>query len=551
MDAVDIRAELGTYQADVDAAIAEMMRLDIVARIWDRDSKVWKDDPTEIANRLDWLTIAAQIRVNIGHMQKETANVREAGYTDALLLGMGGSSLAPELFGEVFGMKGRGLQLHVLDSTDPGRVLQFDKSLNPARTLFIVSSKSGSTTEMLSFFKHFYNRTLDKVGKKNVGDHFVAITDKGSKLAQLAEQLEFRATFLNNPNIGGRYSALSFFGLFPAALVGVNLERLLDRADAMTETLKDRTAGNAGLWLGVVVGVLASQGRDKLTFFTSEKLAPFGDWVEQLIAESTGKEGKGILPVVREEAGSPEVYGTDRLFVYLRLADDEGENTAVQELMAAGQPVIEIVIDDAYDLGGQFLFWEFATAVAGRVLGINPFDQPNVEAAKNLARSMTDAYLQTGRLPEDTPAAFSADALREFLSQAQAGDYVTLQAFVEPEEATTAALADLRLALRDHLGLATTMGYGPRYLHSTGQLHKGDGGHGLFLMFTAHPSQDVPIPDEAGSNVSSMSFGVLRTAQALGDKAALEAQGRRVIRFDLGDDVVSALTSLRQWVAMV
>jgi glucose-6-phosphate isomerase len=551
VDAVDIRAELGTYQADVDAAIAEMMRLDIVARIWDRDTRVWKEDPTEIANRLDWLTIASQIRVNIGHMQRETANMREAGYTDALLLGMGGSSLAPELFGEVFGIEGRGLRLHVLDSTDPGSVLRYDRMLNPARTLFIVSSKSGSTTEMLSFFKHFYNRTLDKVGRKKTGEHFVAITDKGSKLAQIAEQLEFRATFLNNPNIGGRYSGLSFFGLFPAALVGVDLERLLDRADGMAALLKDRTAGNPGLWLGTVMGVLASHSRDKLTFFTSEKLIPFGDWAEQLIAESTGKEGKGILPVVREEAGSPEAYGMDRLFVHLRLADDEGENAAVQRLMAADQPVIEIVIDDIYDLGGQFLLWEFATAVAGRVLGINPFDQPNVEAAKKLARSMTDAYLQSGRLPEDTPAAFSAGVLREFLAQAQAGDYVTLQAFIEPAEHTTAALADLRLALRDHLGLATTMGYGPRYLHSTGQLHKGDGGHGMFLMFTAHSPQDVPIPDEAGFDASSMSFGVLRTAQALGDKAALQEQGRRVIRFDLGDDVVSALTSLRQWVGMV
>jgi hypothetical protein len=425
--------------------------------------------------------------------------------------------------------------------------------LDPARTLFLVSTKSGGTVETLSFFKFFYNWTAEALGDDAAGEHFVAITDPGSKLAELAHRYHFRATFLNDPNIGGRYSVLSYFGLVPAALVGVDVETLLQQALTMAcncEPCNCPVDGdNNGAWLGAVLGELALAGRDKATFVLSPHIESFGDWVEQLIAESTGKEGKGILPVVGEELGSPDVYGDDRLFLYLRLDGDDSYDAAVQALEGAGYPVVQLRLRDLYDLGEQFFLWEMATAVASYRLGINPFDQPDVEAAKVLARGAVAAYAETGKLPEDVPATPAAGELIGFLLAAQAGDYIALQAYVQPTAEIDAALQALRWRLRQRLKLATTVGYGPRFLHSTGQLHKGDTGNGLFIQITAESPHDVPIPDEAGSAESSMTFGVLEMAQALGDKKALTAAGRRVIRFHLGDDVASGLTLLAQSLA--
>ena len=378
----------------------------------------------------------------------------------------------------------------------------------------------------------------------------MAITDPGSRLADLAERYGFRATFLNDPNIGGRYSALSYFGLVPAALIGVDVPTLLDRA--MTATCNSESCNcpvegdNNGAWLGAILGELTKAGRDKVTIIASPATAitSFGDWVEQLIAESTGKEGRGILPVVGEPLGSPDVYGDDRLFVHLRLNDDETHDAAVQALEEAGHPVVRLRLGDRYDLGGQFFLWEMATAVAGHRLGINPFDQPNVEAAKMLVRNMVAEYTETGALPRGETTPLTAEALNEFLAQAQPGDYITLQAYVQPTAETDAALLALRAWLRDRYRLATTVGYGPRFLHSTGQLHKGDAGHGLFIQFTADDPRDAPIPDQAGSPDSTMTFGVLKMAQALGDRQALLDAGRRVIRFHLEDDVVGGLKRL-------
>ena len=394
-------ADLGRYQPAVETALAELDAQKVVQRIWDGDFTVWKPDPAEISNRLGWLRIAEALLKEIPNIESFVAAVRSAGYTHALLLGMGGSSLAPEVFRKTFGVRPGYLDLAVLDSTDPAAVLGYAGQLDLAKTLFIVSTKSGGTVETFSFFRYFYNLLVEKLGAEQAAAHFIAITDPGSKLQEMASQLHFRATFLNNPDIGGRYSALSHFGLVPAALVGVDLQALLLRALGMLDycSSPSRAADNPAALLGAILGELAKAGRDKLTLIPSPAICPFGDWAEQLVAESTGKEGYGILPVVGEVVGQPEIYGDDRLFVYLRLADDHTFDASLQALEAAGQPVVRLVLDDPYDLGGQFLLWELATALAGSRLGINPFDQPNVESAKVQARKLVAAYQQQGKLP--------------------------------------------------------------------------------------------------------------------------------------------------------
>jgi glucose-6-phosphate isomerase len=548
---------LGAYQKKVDAKLAEIKQHRIMSRIWAHDHTVWKPDPIEITDRLGWLDTTEAMQAALPRLQSLAEKLRAEGYTYALLLGMGGSSLAPEVFRKVFGAREGFLDLSVLDSTDPGAVLSFSKRLENQldKTLFIVSTKSGTTVETLSFFKYFYNLVAGTIGVQRAGEHFIAITDPGSKLADLASKYNFRAVFLNDPNIGGRYSALSYFGLVPATLIGVDLERLLDCALVMSKVIQGSDdlvqRDNQAARLGVIMGELANTGRDKLTLVTSPAIAIFGDWVEQLIAESTGKGGKGILPVVGETLGNPNGYGSDRLFVCIHLEGETTFDQNVQTLIEAGQPLIRLQLKDEYDLGAQFFLWEIATAVAGYCLGINPFDQPNVEAAKVLARQMVTAYQKDGKLPEQPPKIktnllsvytdLSGGSLSEvfnsLLSYASPGAYISLQAYIQPcREADTFLLA-LREKLRDLTRLATTAGYGPRFLHSTGQLYKGDGGRGLFIQITSRSPSDVPIPNEAGSPASSMSFGVLKMAQALGDYQALQNAGRRVIRIHLKKDV--------------
>ena len=560
----DFSASLGQYQKKVDEALAVMEEDRVMLRIWDHDHTVWKPDPTEITNRLGWLHTADTLAENIPSLEKLTGTLRGEGYTQALLLGMGGSSLAPEVFRKAFGFQDGYLDLAVLDSTDPAAVLAHAERLKNIldKTLFIVSTKSGGTVETLSYFKFFYNRVVEAVGEERAGEHFIAITDPGSPLVDIATQYNFRATLLNDANIGGRYSALSYFGLVPAALLGVDLQTTLDRALEASSNCEGKNPAvhgdNKGARLGAILGELALAGRDKVTLITSPEIASFGDWVEQLIAESTGKEGKGILPVVGEPLGSPEVYGDDRLFVYMRLDKDKTYDVPVQGLEDAGHPVVRLSLKDRYDLGGQFFLWEMATAVAGYRLGINPFDQPNVETAKVLARQMVAAYQSEGVLPEPSPSLQSdgfsvygdvyartlAEALDSFLALAQPGAYITLQAYVQPTPETDAALLALRTALRSKTHLATTLGYGPRFLHSTGQLHKGDAGFGLFIQFTGGSSEEADIPDQAGSPESSISFGTLKMAQVLGDAQALRKANRQVLRFDLGVNVPGGLLKL-------
>ena len=558
-------AKLGPYEAAITETLATITENGIVPRIWAHDFTVWKPNPAEISNRLGWLHTVEIMQKVLPNTLEVVDEFREAGFTDALLLGMGGSSLAPQVFMKTFGGREGYLNLSVLDTVDPNSVFAQSKRLQPSKTLYIVSTKSGSTVETLSLMKYFYDQEAFRLGKEATGKQFVAITDPGSPLAQTADRYHFRAKFLSDPSIGGRYSALSYFGLVPAALLGIDLARLLDEALTAMRAC-DSTAKpteNPAAWLGVILGELAKAGRDKVTLICSPKISSFGDWVEQLIAESTGKEGKGLLPVVGEPVGPPEVYGNDRLFVYMRLEGDTAHDSAVSMLEAAGQPVFRLELHDTYELGRQFFVWEMAVAIAGYVIGINPFDQPNVESAKALARKNVDDYKSRGPLPAATPDLLSGDvlvygkvqggsvgeALKNFLNQSEARSYVAIQAYLEPTSETDKVLSALRRRIRDHYKIATTVGYGPRYLHSTGQLHKGDAGRGLFVQITAQDTRDLHIPDDAGSPISSITFSVLKQAEALGDQQALISGGRRFIRFHLAniDRDLSRLNETLVW----
>ena len=538
-----LRLNLGTLNASVTAAIEQLVADKVISRIWDLDHTVWADDPNEITNRLGWLTIMDEMQDNLAEITAFVDGIRAAGITHVELLGMGGSSLAPDVFSKVFPQQAGYPTLSVLDSTDPGAVAEHAESASPAETLYIVATKSGGTSETLSFFKYFYNRALETMSPGEAAQHFVAITDPGSKLVKLAQDLKFRKTFINNPNIGGRFSVMSYFGIVPAALIGVDVAKLIGSAWAMSAMCREDASANPGLQLGVVMGVAAMQGRDKLSLTFAPQLAPLGDWIEQLVAESTGKVGQGILPVVGEPLAAAQAYGSDRLFVD-HMLDDAGGMVDSAALAETGHPVITLVLDDLYDLGAQFFLWEMATAVAGHILGIQPFDQPDVEAAKVQARKFIAQYQETGVLDEGEYTAVDAETFKSFVAQAVPGNYFCVQAYVKPDPAVDAFMRELRTRLREATGSAVTVGYGPRFLHSTGQLHKGDSGTGLFIQITSDAGEDLAIPDEAGSEESAMSFNVLKTAQALGDYSALLDAKRRVVRYKVGADVAGDLAVL-------
>jgi transaldolase / glucose-6-phosphate isomerase len=568
---VKLTTELGPMRATADVALAHIAGCNAIRRIWQHDHTAWKPTGAEIVNRLGWLDVARRMRTEVGRFVDLAAEVHAAGYTHVLLLGMGGSSLAPELFAKTFGSSAAAgqqpsLDLSVVDTTDPDAVLSLAEAADPARALWVVSTKSGGTVETFSLMRYFFARASAALGQAGAGEHFVAITDPGSALDELAATWRFRAVLHGDPNIGGRYSALSPFGLVPAALVGVDLERLLASADEMATLCGPDTPvdENPAARLGVVMAELARAGRDKLTlvFPRGGLHTSFGDWVEQLVAESTGKEGKGILPVVGEPLASPSRYGHDRLFVCFDLEGraDPLVDQQLATLAAARHPVVRVRLDDLYDLGGQLFLWELATAVAGHCLQINPFDQPNVESAKVVARKVVAAFKETGTLPQpspslragglavygDVPGSSAADALVAFLDRIRPPEYLSIHAYLPPSEATSAALAALRTRLRDNLGVAVTVGYGPRFLHSTGQLHKGDAGRGRFLQLTADAVRNATIPDEMGSpeGGGSLSFGVLELAQALGDRQALLDADRKVLRVHLGRDIEGGLALL-------
>lgn len=553
---------LGRY-ADIHKARLDKWVTEAVSRrIWRKDGTVWVPDPEEatrtadLTGRMDWLSLPEVMSDELENLQDFSREVRDGGFSRVVLLGMGGSSLAPEVFMKTFGNRPGYPRLMVLDSTHPAAIQQVLQEIELAKTLFIVSSKSGGTIETLSFYKIFFDAV--KAKKDEAGRNFVAITDPGSGLEKLARNVKFRRIFSSPPGVGGRYSALTYFGLVPAALIGVDLGSILDSGATMARACYSSVPAeqNPGLSLGAAMGELALAGRDKLTFFASPGLSPFGVWVEQLIAESTGKHGTGIVPVADEIPGAPDVYGGDRLFVYLRLSgDDNAElDQSVKRLEEGGQPFIRIQLEKKTDIGGEFFRWEMATAGAGAVLTINPFNQPDVEAAKIKARELMGVYRETGRLPADEPTLrdggleiFSGlhgvphnsdDLIGRFFQQKNEGDYVALMAYIPRSSSTDEILDRIRIRLRDKLKVATTVGYGPRFLHSTGQLHKGGSNRGLFIQITSTPESDLQIPGEP------YSFGTLIAAQAMGDSQALEERGRRLIRFHLSSDIVNGLKKL-------
>ncbi len=539
---------LGPAQKKVDGTLKQLASVKFGERLWKKDPTLWKPDDEahqkEIKIRLGWLDVADLMRTKVDEMTTFATEARAAGFTHAVLCGMGGSSLAPEVLRATFGVRGKDslnrpyVDVRVLDSTDPASVINAEAWSAPDKTLYIIASKSGSTTEPNAFFSFFWSHVHKAKGAR-AGENFIAITDPGTKMEMVAQAHGFRKIFLNPPEIGGRYSALSFFGLVPAALMGIDVAKLLDRARQMMLACGPHIAPaqNPGLILGATMGALAQAGRDKLTFIMDKKLATFGYWTEQLIAESTGKEGVGIVPVEGEPLGKPAVYGKDRVFVVMSVGKPDKSAKALSKM---GHPVIALQLRDLYDLGAEFIRWEIATAAAGWVLGIDPFDQPNVQESKDNTVRLLGEFTATGQLP-DPGSAFDAHApdypaqLARHLKQVKAGDYIALTAYVERTDRRAKALLELRTALRDKYKVATTVGYGPRFLHSTGQLHKGGANNGVFLQFNCDDPIDAPIHGE------KYTFSVLKAAQALGDFESLATRQRRAVRVNLGDNIQAGL----------
>ena len=545
----------------VDARLEDGRRQGKIRRLWAGDRSLWTGSDED--KWLGWLDVVDEQIKEVTKLKDFAADVKKAGFSDVLLLGMGGSSLGPEVFAETFGAQPGFPKLHVLDSTDPAQIKTFEDKVDLKKTLFLVSSKSGTTLEPNIFKQYFFERAKAALGG-DPAKHFVAITDPGSALDKLAKTEGFRHICYGLPTIGGRYSVLSNFGMVPAAAIGIDPESFLERAAEMVRSCAPSAppAENPGVFLGAILGVCQTQGRDKVTVLASEGIADFGAWLEQLLAESTGKLGKGIVPVDGEPAGPPEVYGNDRVFAYVRLASDkdEAQDKAVAALEASGQPVVRIVVNDKMQLGQEFFRWEMATAVAGSVIGINPFDQPDVEAQKIETRKLTTEYETTGQLPAEAPF-FAADgielyadprntgelkpkatslaaALKAHLDRAHAGDYVTTLAYIERNPAHIATLQNMRTAIRDRKKVATCLGFGPRFLHSTGQVYKGGPNSGVILQITCADEHDLTVPGQ------KYTFGVVKAAQARGDFDVLAERGRRALRVHLAAGVEPGLKAL-------
>jgi transaldolase/glucose-6-phosphate isomerase len=529
----------------------------VAERIWHRDPNLWKPGDEAhanvIHNRLGWLDVVGAMRELLPSLTALTAEVREAGWRDCVLLGMGGSSLCPEVLRSSFGSAQGQPTLHVLDTTDPLAITRVSRQIDPKATGYIVSSKSGTTLETLSHLAHFWELTLSS-GSDKPGSQFIVVTDPGTPLVDIARERSFRHLYKNPPDIGGRYSALSMFGLVPAAVIGIDIDLLLHRAADMRRNCAPGVPGdiNCGLALGTVMGTLHDAGRDKVTILAPPSVEAFSLWAEQLIAESTGKEGKGIIPIGDEPVGDPGVYADDRLFVALRIGGDAAFDASLEALKGAGHPVLVFDLIDKYDLAAEFFRWEFATAVAGAHLGIDPFDEPNVKESKDNTQTVLQQYEQTGSLPDESAAvtdgalrvygdvsgSSASGALAAHLDTARPGDYVALMAYVTPDDANHKALQRLRVAIRDTRRLATTLGFGPRFLHSTGQLHKGGPNTGVYIQITADDGTDVPIPGQP------FTFSILKRAQAAGDLQSLRTHGRRVVRVHIAGDLGAGLGSL-------
>ncbi len=556
---VDLQSMLlGSFSEAVKGRIATLDRSKIVVRLWEKDPAVWKSDPASqkiIKNSLGWLHVPDKIEEVVDELTEFASGVRKAGFRHVVHMGMGGSSLAPLVFAESFGRTDGGIPLTVLDTTDPATILKIENEVPLSETLFIVASKSGTTAEPNAFGDYFYEK-VRKLKGVGAGENFVAITDPGSKLLDVAAERKFRKNFLNFSDIGGRYSALSYFGLVPAALLGIDVPKLLARALRMARACDSCVAAdiNPGLSLGAAIGELALKGRDKLTFVVSKEASTLGLWLEQLVAESTGKEGKGILPVSDEPLLGPEDYGSDRFFAYIRLkgSSDTETEERIRGLSGAGHPVITVQMTDLLDIAQEFFRWEIATATAGAVIGINAFDQPNVQESKDNTNRFLAGVRSTGKLPEERPSLQDGtirvygdatgktlvEVLKSFFASSKPGDYVPFMAYVPEGGDVDSHAASMRAAIQHGLHLATTFGYGPRFLHSTGQYHKGGPNTGLFVQLTSEDTVDAPLPGQP------FGFSVFKKAQALGDLEALRKHGRRVIRIDLGKDLAGGLERL-------
>lgn len=563
---------LGPHADVVEGRVGALRSEDAAGRIWKQDASFWRGDSERralVGERLGWLDISYQMRDEVVDLRQFAEQVRASSCTDVVLLGMGGSSLAPEVLRAAFGQAPAqeahpAPTLHVLDTTDPAKIAAVTGKIDLLHALFFVSSKSGTTLEALTLFAYFF-ALVEPLAPERAGEHFVAVTDPGTPLQELARKHHFRRIFSSPPDIGGRYSALSYFGLAPAAVIGIDVEKLLERALAEAEST--RAADSEALRLGAMLGELALAGRDKATFVMAPEVASFGLWVEQLIAESTGKLGRGIVPVVGEPLGTPEQYGDDRFFIQLRMASGgpTEADAAVDELIARGFPFAVVEFTDPYDLGREFFRWEFAVAVAGRVLDINPFDQPDVQESKDNTNRVLAEFERTGNLDaESTDAddqlvtvtaggavvrasdapAFET-ALAGLLGALTDHSYFAITAYLADTDAAEAAFAGIRASVRNGRRSATTLGFGPRFLHSTGQLHKGGPPAGIFLQITARDQQDLPIPGYP------FTFGQFKRAQAIGDFAALQAHGRPVLRVHLGPDAQRGLAQLQDAIRAV
>ncbi len=560
-------ASLGELGPQVDNSLRQMDKNSVASKIWEKDASLWKKDPEAqkvIKNRLGWLGVMSIMQDRADDLKAFADEVRQAGYTSVVLLGMGGSSLAPEVINRVFGEAQGYPRFFMLDSTAPGTILAVERRIDPVKTLFIVATKSGGTTETISFYRYFREKVNAAKGDKG-GENFVAITDPGTSLETLAQKEGFRRTFLNMPDIGGRYSALSYFGIVPAALMGVDIDALLDNSETMAEACAPCVSAqdNPGVWLGTIMGELYKAGHDKVTITTSPDLDSFGLWAEQLLAESTGKEGKGLIPITGEPLGRPSAYGRDRLFVYLRLdgSTDEQQEHDLQKLENAGQPVVRLRMKSKADLGAEFFRWELATAVAGYLLGIDPFDEPNVQESKDNTKRLLDVYEKQGRLPQESPVLEDGDltlygdgealaragsegtletALNAFFRMVKPGDYVAFMAYIPSTGEHEELLQDARISVRNVLKVATTFGYGPRFLHSTGQLHKGGPNKGVYVQITAESPKDLPIPGQP------FTFGTLIKAQAMGDLQSLQKHGRRAISLRISGDHAAGIERIRE-----
>jgi transaldolase/glucose-6-phosphate isomerase len=552
---------------NVKATLEDWKKNNKVKRLWARDASLWtnKDE----ANWLGWLGIVEEQIAHDADFKKIAGEIHKEGFTHLVLLGMGGSSLCVEVFGKTFGKIDGYPEVHILDSTDPAQIRTLESKIDIAKTIFIVASKSGTTLEPNIFEQYFYEKVKQAVGAAEAGKRFIATTDPGSQMQKVAETLSFRRVFYGVPNIGGRYSALSNFGMIPAAIQGLDVPKFLDRAEEMVHACASVVPAdeNPGVILGSILGTLQKSGRDKITIFASPGISDLGAWLEQLLAESTGKEGKGLIPVDRESIGAPEVYGKDRVFAYVRLEDgaDPKQDAGISTLEKAGQPVVRMQVANNYELGQEFFRWEIATAVAGSIIGINAFNQPDVEASKIETRKLTDEYEKTGSLPQETPfyeekgvklysddknaaalkQAAGKDAtltayLRAHVDRLKAGDYFAVLAYIERNEPNRTQLQSIRESVRDKKRVATCLGFGPRFLHSTGQAYKGGPNTGVFLQITCDDAADLPVPGK------KYTFGIVKAAQARGDFNVLTERGRRALRVHLTGDLAAGLKTLQQ-----